>query len=426
MKLETLANFIHAAQKYALRVPYNHIEDKLNASMEFEALSPDNSMALFYAYLLLTETKISEGGINAGVEHGSNALLLSDSMKHRLLFVSASPSLVLGFFFSNDRNKLVETLKNMNRFAVEISDHEGQAWFVAFALFLETELYEQLESSLMYREYIFSSVSSADFTNDSIARFCMLISLALSFARQGNGQRATSWVTVARTLAPPVISSLTCAFFHALLLETLILLYQMGYDVKRRLHSTLKVCLKNMSVYNCLRPRVYTYLAFVKLLRGRTRDAHTAIARAMHFAELYDQTLDIVRIKHCKRAWFGEKKPKNLLNKMLQPGKRALSSKKVHTLLEDQVEVGEEEETSKVYTLPLHLHNANLSEEAPSNPKISSSSQESKGKQNSSSQEFTDIQNPIGGVGMGTIAECEELILPDTDSSINLILTSCA
>ena len=34
--------------------------------MEFEALSPDNSMALFYAYLLLTETKISEGGINAG------------------------------------------------------------------------------------------------------------------------------------------------------------------------------------------------------------------------------------------------------------------------------------------------------------------------------------------------------------------------
>ena len=151
--------------------------------------------------------------IVTGVEHGSNALLLSDSMKHRLLFVSASPSLVLGFFFSNDRNKLVETLKNMNRFAVEvndlsiifctvssaarlifidslvksllfpdisvklsfispqISDHEGQAWFVAFALFLETELYEQLESSLMYREYIFSSVSSADFTNDSIARF---------------------------------------------------------------------------------------------------------------------------------------------------------------------------------------------------------------------------------------------------------------
>ena len=53
---------------------------------------------------------------------------------------------------------------------LQISDHEGQAWFVAFALFLETELREQLESSLMYREYIFSSVSSADFTNDSIAR----------------------------------------------------------------------------------------------------------------------------------------------------------------------------------------------------------------------------------------------------------------
>ncbi|KAL5268046.1 hypothetical protein ACHWQZ_G004929 [Mnemiopsis leidyi] len=122
MKLETLANFIHAAQKYTLRVPYSHIEEKLGKYMEYEALSPDNSMALFYAYLLLTETKISEGGINAGVEHGSNALLLSDSMKHRLLFVSASPSLVLGFFFSNDRNKLIETLKNMNRFAVEVGD----------------------------------------------------------------------------------------------------------------------------------------------------------------------------------------------------------------------------------------------------------------------------------------------------------------
>ena len=34
--------------------------------MEFEALSPDNSMALFYAYLLLTETKIAEGGITTG------------------------------------------------------------------------------------------------------------------------------------------------------------------------------------------------------------------------------------------------------------------------------------------------------------------------------------------------------------------------
>ena len=58
----------------------------------------------------------------------------------------------------------------------------------------------------------------------------MLISLALSFARAGNGQRATSWVTVARTLAPPVISSLTCAFFHTLLLETLILLYQVKLE----------------------------------------------------------------------------------------------------------------------------------------------------------------------------------------------------
>ena len=45
--------------------------------MEFEALSPDNSMALFYAYLLLTETKISEGGINAGKLCGnSNGIMV--------------------------------------------------------------------------------------------------------------------------------------------------------------------------------------------------------------------------------------------------------------------------------------------------------------------------------------------------------------
>ena len=56
-------------------------------------------------------------------------------------------------------------------FPPQISDHEGQAWFVAFALFLETEIEEQLESSIMYKEYIFSSVSSPDFTNDSIARY---------------------------------------------------------------------------------------------------------------------------------------------------------------------------------------------------------------------------------------------------------------
>ena len=108
MKLETLANFLHAAQKYSLAVPcaelvlricdyicdflflilsefwifivifcslsdyhnvkkmLSSIEAKLALSMEFEALSPDNSMALFYSYLLLTETKIAEGGISTG------------------------------------------------------------------------------------------------------------------------------------------------------------------------------------------------------------------------------------------------------------------------------------------------------------------------------------------------------------------------
>ena len=45
------------------------IEERLGKYMEYEALSPDNSMALFYAYLLLTETKISEGGINAGMKN---------------------------------------------------------------------------------------------------------------------------------------------------------------------------------------------------------------------------------------------------------------------------------------------------------------------------------------------------------------------
>ena len=251
----------------------------------------------------------------------------------------------------------------------------------------------------------------------------MLISLALSFARQGNGQRATSWVTVARTLAPPVISSLTCAFFHALLLETLILLYQMGYDVKRRLRATMKVCLRNMHVYNCLRPRVYTYLAFVKVLRGRTRDAHNAIARAMHFAQLYNQSLDIARIKHCKRAWFNQKKPKNILNRVLLPGKRALSSKKVHTLLEDVSEEGEVED--RVYTLPLqHETLIRAHSVASLNRKVSSPSLDKRNEEGQGA-EFTDIQNPGGGP-MVTITECDEQIVPDTDSSVNLILTSNA
>ena len=241
----------------------------------------------------------------------------------------------------------------------------------------------------------------------------MLISLALSFARQGNGQRATSWVTVARTLAPPLVTSLTCAFFHALLLETLILLYQLGYDVRRRLRSTLSLCLKNTNVYNCLRPRVFTYLAFVKLLRGKTRDAHTALARAMHFAQLYGQDLDIIRIKHCKRAWFADKKPKNLLNRVLLPGKRALTSKKIHsTLLEEEGE----EPGMEVYTLPLLFNETTLPDDS---AKHSNSGADTKSK-----EEFTDIEK--AGVAMVTITECDEHIVPDTDSSVNLIIQSCA
>ena len=46
---------------------------------------------------------------------------------------------------------------------------------------------------------------------------------------------------------------------------------QLGYDVKKRLHSNLKLCLKSSEVYNCLRPRVYTYLAFVKSLQVSKR-----------------------------------------------------------------------------------------------------------------------------------------------------------
>ena len=246
----------------------------------------------------------------------------------------------------------------------------------------------------------------------------MLISLALSFARQGNGQRATSWVTVARTLAPPLVTSLTCAFFHALLLETLILLYQLGYDVRRRLRATLSLCLKNTNVYNCLRPRVYTYLAFVKLLRGKTRDAHTAIARAMHFAQLYQQNLDIIRIKHCKRAWFTDKKPKNLLNRVLLPGKRVLTSKKIHsTLLEEEGEEAGLE--GEVYTLPLLLNEAIRPGDSAHCTKTSNSAMDTKSK-----EEFTDIEK--AGVAMVTITECDEQIVPETDSSVNLIIQSCA
>ena len=34
--------------------------------MDYNAMSPDNSMALFYAFLLLAETKFSEGNLTAG------------------------------------------------------------------------------------------------------------------------------------------------------------------------------------------------------------------------------------------------------------------------------------------------------------------------------------------------------------------------
>ena len=243
----------------------------------------------------------------------------------------------------------------------------------------------------------------------------MLISLALSFARQGNGQRATSWVTVARTLAPPLITSLTCAFFYTLLLETVILLYQLGHDVWPRLKSLMKLCLKNTRVYSCLRPRVYTYVAFVKVLRGKSRDAQVFLTRAMHFAELYSLELDVLRIKKCKRKWFEGKKSKNLLNKLL-------SSRKIHTLLEDEIEDAPEgDEENSVFCM-------HIIEQTPIQKTTSTSSAISLSRKiKTNSEEFSDIQEstPICTSQMGTINEAEEpgSGFLETDSSVSLIIS---
>ena len=258
-----------------------------------------------------------------------------------------------------------------------------------------------------------------DYEAGNSCRFCMLISLALSFARQGNGQRATSWVTVARTLAPPVISSLTCAFFYTLLLETLILLFQLGHDVWARLRVLMKLCLKNTSVYNCLRPRVFTYVAFIKVMRGKTRDAQAYLSRALHFAELYKQQLDVLRIKQCRKIWFEGKKPKKLFNKLL-------SSRKIHTLLEDEGDESPEgEEEMTVFCLQI--------EQTPSQKAARSTSDVSarKAKTYSEMEEFTDLQEPapVRTSQMGTISEGEEGgsgLLIDTDSSVSLDMSQCS
>ena len=188
----------------------------------------------------------------------------------------------------------------------------------------------------------------------------MLISLALSFARQGNGTRATSWVTVARTLAPPQIGNLTCAFFHTLLFETLILLLQMGFDVKRRLKSVHHSCVELCETYHCLRPRVYSYIAFLYWIKDKYTQSHRTIIRACHYADSYSQHYDKDRLKQCKESWyFAHTQPKNLLN-------RVLLSKRVHTEMteEDILPLSDMGMSGlpcrKIYTIPVNQLNANI------------------------------------------------------------------
>lgn len=89
--------------------------------------------------------------------------------------------------------------------------------------------------------------------------------------------------------------------------------------------------------------------------QGKTRAAHTALTRALHFARLYNQNLDIVRVEACKIAWLDTHKPKKLLD-------RVLTSRRVHSQLDcnsaDRLEVPsfalpEGLANRKVFILPL-------------------------------------------------------------------------
>ena len=65
--LSSMHNVRLVSLQYALcDTPTPSYEKKLESIMDYNAMSPDNSMALFYAFLLLAETKFSEGNLTAG------------------------------------------------------------------------------------------------------------------------------------------------------------------------------------------------------------------------------------------------------------------------------------------------------------------------------------------------------------------------